>query len=127
MATGQQWRKKVARWPLVCAGRALTLALTVTLALLLAGLRSPVMAWLVGISVATLAFYAYDKAAAGSSRLRIPERVLLGLALLGGTPGALLGMVLFRHKTRKGPFLRRFSLIVLGQLALLLARRLCRG
>ena len=35
---------------------------------------------------------------------RIPEAVLLGVGLAGGAPGALLGMRLFHHKTRRAYF-----------------------
>lgn len=35
---------------------------------------------------------------------RVPERVLLTLSLLGGSIGAMLGMLIFRHKTRKDKF-----------------------
>ena len=33
-----------------------------------------------------------------------PERTLLLLALIGGSLGALAGMIMFRHKTRKAKF-----------------------
>jgi len=36
--------------------------------------------------------------------LRVPERALLGLSLCSGGIGALAGMLLFRHKTRKNLF-----------------------
>jgi uncharacterized membrane protein YsdA (DUF1294 family) len=48
----------------------------------------------------------------------VPERVLLGLALLGGSPGAWAGMTLFRHKTVKGRFRLAFAVIVALQLGL---------
>ena len=41
-----------------------------------------------------------DKRKAIRHRWRIPERVLIGIALLGGSIGCLSGMYLARHKTR---------------------------
>lgn len=40
-----------------------------------------------------------DKLKARKNLWRIPEAVLMGAALLGGSVGALAGMYLFRHKT----------------------------
>lgn len=74
-----------------------------------------------GVNVATIALYGYDKAVAGGSRLRVPENVLHLLAFVGGSPAALLGQSLFRHKTVKPAFRRRFWLIVVAQLAILTA------
>lgn len=67
--------------------------------------------YLFGINVATLALYGYDKAVAGSGR-RVPESVLHGAELLGGTPAAFAAQRLFHHKTRKGSYQARFWLIV---------------
>ncbi|MFR6661702.1 MAG: DUF1294 domain-containing protein [Gemmiger sp.] len=41
-----------------------------------------------------------DKHRARTRQWRIPERVLFGAALLGGSAGAWAGMYLFHHKTR---------------------------
>ena len=41
-----------------------------------------------------------DKYKARKKQWRIPERVLLTVAFLGGSLGSILGMQLFRHKTR---------------------------
>ena len=41
-----------------------------------------------------------DKLRAKRRAWRIRESVLLGITMLGGSAGALLGMSLFRHKTR---------------------------
>ena len=52
------------------------------------------------ISVITIIAFASDKIAAKSEKKkRIPESVLLTLVSLGGAPGGLIGMYVFRHKT----------------------------
>lgn len=48
--------------------------------------------------------YAVDKYRAKTGGWRIPEKTLLGAALLGGGVGALLGMRLVRHKTKHTSF-----------------------
>lgn len=48
--------------------------------------------------------YGIDKYKAVHKRWRIPEQILLLSAFLGGAAGALVGMLLFRHKTRKWKF-----------------------
>ncbi|MBQ8310909.1 MAG: DUF1294 domain-containing protein [Clostridia bacterium] len=53
-----------------------------------------------GISLIALVAYGADKWRAKRNRRRTPESVLLGLGFFGGSVGALLGMSLFRHKTR---------------------------
>ncbi len=71
------------------------------------------------INGVTFLAYAWDKRAAKRGGHRVRERTLHGLALAGGTPAALLGRKLLRHKTRKESFLRDFRLIVFVQLLLL--------
>jgi uncharacterized membrane protein YsdA (DUF1294 family) len=46
-----------------------------------------------------------DKWKAKRRAWRIPERTLLLLAAAGGCTGALAGMLMFRHKTRKLKFM----------------------
>ncbi len=67
----------------------------------------------------TFGLYGYDKRAARRGTWRVPERVLHGLALLGGSPGALLGQRVFRHKTAKRSFQFAFWAIVVLQVALI--------
>ena len=54
----------------------------------------------------TIAFlmYGVDKWNAKHELRRIPEKTLLGIAAVGGSVGAYVGMQLFRHKTRKPKF-----------------------
>lgn len=101
--------------------RMLVAAVVVTVALFLLTPSAPVLAWLIAMNLVALLAYGYDKAIAGSGQMRVPEVVLLGLALLGGSLGAFAGMVLFRHKTSKPAFLVPFFLIVVLQVAVLIA------
>ena len=48
--------------------------------------------------------YGIDKRRAIKDKWRIPEKKLLLAALFGGAPGALWGMILFHHKTKKAKF-----------------------
>ena len=48
--------------------------------------------------------YGFDKMIAGTKMCRISEKRLLILTLLGGSLGALMGMHIFHHKTRKTSF-----------------------
>lgn len=66
---------------------------------------SPLLAWVLGWSAPAFAVYGIDKWQAGRGGWRVPEVVLHGLALVGGFPGAWVGRIVFRHKTRKPVFL----------------------
>ena len=74
--------------------------------------------WLVGVNLALLCVMGWDKAAAIRGSRRVPETTLLALAVLGGSPGGILGMLLFRHKLRKSAFYIGFPAILLCQAAL---------
>jgi len=67
---------------------------------------------LVLINLWTILRFWQDKQRAVAGERRIPESGLLGLALIGGSPGALLARKLFRHKTRKEPFSTQLLVIV---------------
>jgi len=73
------------------------------------------------LNLLTFVIFGLDKTAAADKvnrgRSRVPERVLLTLAALGGSPGALLARPVFRHKTRKQPFSAWLTLIVFVQVA----------
>ena len=52
------------------------------------------------ISPAALIVYGADKWKARRGKWRIPEKALLLLSFFGGAIGGILGMLLFRHKTK---------------------------
>ncbi len=56
------------------------------------------------INVITFFVWGFDKLRAKLQEWRIPENTLYVLIILGGGVGALLGMTVFRHKTRKLKF-----------------------
>lgn len=61
-----------------------------------------------------------DKHRAKKKLWRIPEKILLGTALLGGSLGSLLGMYTFRHKTKHPRFSVGLPLIFIAQSVLIL-------
>ncbi|MBM6853396.1 DUF1294 domain-containing protein [Mediterraneibacter glycyrrhizinilyticus] len=60
--------------------------------------------YLIIINAAAWIMYGLDKWKAKSGAWRISERALLLVTLAGGSVGALAGMMLFRHKTKKAKF-----------------------
>lgn len=60
--------------------------------------------YLLIINAAGLLLMLTDKGKAVRKVWRIPEWFLLTVALIGGSLGSLLGMYLFRHKTKKPKF-----------------------
>ena len=73
--------------------------------------------YLTGVSLVTFLFYGFDKQRAKNEKGRIPEAVLHILTLIGGTPGALIGQIVFRHKTKKWRFQMVLVVIVILQMA----------
>ena len=67
------------------------------------------------VNLFTMLRFWQDKRRALTGARRIPEADLLALALVGGSPGALLARHLFRHKTKKQPFSTWLLLIVAVQ------------
>lgn len=80
----------------------------------------PIVAALAAINIWTFLSFWEDKRRAIAGARRIPERDLLGLALIGGSAGAIAAQQLFRHKTRKQPFAAHLLLIAAIHLGLLI-------
>ena len=56
------------------------------------------------INIFTFLLFGFDKARARNKGFRVPEIILVLLSLFFGGVGALLGMVVFNHKTSKTAF-----------------------
>lgn len=60
-----------------------------------------------------------DKHKAKKRAFRIPEATLFTVALIGGSIGSILGMYLFRHKTRHRSFVYGMPAILILQVILI--------
>jgi uncharacterized membrane protein YsdA (DUF1294 family) len=68
------------------------------------------LGWLGIAGLWTFLLFGYDKWQAGrSGGRRIAESSLLLASALGGWPGGLLGLVVFRHKSAKHAFQLKFA------------------
>ena len=79
-----------------------------------------VLLWVASLSLADFALMGVDKWKAKRGAWRVKERTFFLRAALGGSPGAILGMWAFRHKTRHWYFKFGLPAILLAQLALAL-------
>ncbi len=81
---------------------------------------SILLIYLAIINVFTFFVYGIDKWKAKRAKWRIPESTLLGMAALGGSIGAWLGMKTWHHKTLLKKFKFGIPLILCAQIALLI-------
>ena len=73
---------------------------------------------LIVVNLVSFALYGLDKLKAKKGLWRIRESTLLLIAALGGSLGALLGMEVFRHKTKHWSFKLLVPLFLLLHIAL---------
>lgn len=60
--------------------------------------------YFIGINIFTFIIFGFDKLFAIKNKTRISEKILFFLSLIGGCYFELLGMFVFRHKTKKIKF-----------------------
>lgn len=73
-------------------------------------------AYLLAMNLVAFALMGIDKYKAKKRAWRIPEATLFLFVIFGGSVGGILGMFLFRHKTRHWYFLYGFPFILILQL-----------
>ena len=71
------------------------------------------------INVITFLLFGIDKLKAKRSKWRVSEAMLLGMAAIGGSIGAWLGMMVWHHKTLHKKFRYGIPLILMVQIGLL--------
>lgn len=69
--------------------------------------------YLILINAISLLLMLTDKRHAQQHNCRIPEAVLFGTAMLGGSIGGVIGMFGFRHKTRRPLFVIGFPVLMI--------------
>ncbi len=77
------------------------------------------ISYVLAINILTILLYCIDKSLAILNLFRIPERLLHVSTLLGGSLGAILGQKLCKHKTIKHEFQKKFWVIIIFQVSLL--------
>ena len=80
------------------------------------GLLHVILIYLVFINLVTFITYGIDKLKAKRSKWRISEATLLGMAVVGGSIGAWLGMKAWHHKTLHMKYKYGIPVIILLQL-----------
>jgi uncharacterized membrane protein YsdA (DUF1294 family) len=74
-------------------------------------------AFLIFINIISFLVYFYDKFVSIKNNTtnktsRISEKMLLTIAFIGGTVGAIVSMFMFRHKIKKLSFMIKFILVI---------------
>ena len=76
--------------------------------------------YLIAVNLVAFILYGADKSKAKRGKWRISEKTLIGIAVMGGSVGAILGMHVFRHKTRHWYFRYGLPAILVIQVVLFL-------
>lgn len=75
-----------------------------------------ILIYLVVINLTGFLIMYIDKNRAIHKEWRIPEKNLIGISIIGGSVGMLLGMNIFRHKTKHIKFTIGVPLIIIIQI-----------
>jgi uncharacterized membrane protein YsdA (DUF1294 family) len=73
--------------------------------------------WFAALNAAAFFVFGFDKWSAQRSGWRVSESILVMFGALGGWPGGLLGMIVFRHKTAKWTFKFKYALALIPFIA----------
>ena len=83
-------------------------------------MRTAILIYLIAVNVVAFILYGADKQKARKKKWRSSEKALLGIAVIGGSPGAILGMFVFHHKTKHWYFRYGLPLILVIQILVVL-------
>lgn len=77
--------------------------------------------YFIAVNIIGLFLMGWDKYKAKKRLWRIPESTLFIVAIIGGSIGSIIGMHVFRHKTRHWYFVYGLPAILVIQIALFIA------
>lgn len=80
--------------------------------------------YLAAINLISFLSMGWDKKKAKNHGYRTPESVLFIYALMGGSLGSILGMYIFRHKTKHWYFVVGMPLILAAQIGIVVALKM---
>ena len=86
----------------------------------LSDVKTILLLYIISVNLLGLINFFIDKQKAKRQSWRTPEATLFTIAVFGGSIGCLLGMYLFRHKTKKPAFFIGMPVILGIQLLILL-------
>ena len=78
------------------------------------------LSYFILINILTYVIYAYDKKQAINREYRVSEQFLLLLVVIGRMFGAILSMIINRHKIKKSSFLVKYIIAIIIFLYLLI-------
>lgn len=78
-----------------------------------------IIGYLTIVNITGFILFGIDKRRARRGAWRIPEKTLFFVAVIGGSAGAILGMRVFRHKTKHMRFIIGMPMILILQIALI--------
>ncbi|MEG1002068.1 MAG: DUF1294 domain-containing protein [Clostridium sp.] len=81
-------------------------------------MRNIFLSYLLVINIVGFISMFIDKEKAKRHKWRIPENTLMFIALIGGSIGSILGMEVFRHKTKHMKFKLGLPVILIVQIIL---------
>lgn len=79
------------------------------------------LVYLLVVNFISIIVCVFDKSAAKRKRHRVPEKTLFLLSVIGGSVGMLITMKIIRHKTLHKRFMIGIPLIIILQIAAVLA------
>ena len=77
-----------------------------------------IVIYIIVINILTFLAMLWDKHEAKKGEWRVSEKTLFTFVLLGGGIGGILGMYIFRHKTKKWYFKYGFPIILILEIVL---------